>query len=81
MIEYLHLPLLLMPESTKRLRGAEYSLESLLKNHNQKDICAYTIKSGYNLPVTKDINIDEFLKIFDVTKIKKQSSHFNINEI
>jgi len=81
LIEYLHLPLLLMPESTKRLTGAEYSLEALLKNHDQQDICAYTIKSGYNLPTTKDINMDEFLKIFDINKIKKQSSHFNVNEI
>ena len=81
MIEYLHLPLLLMSDSTKRLRGSQYSLEGMLQKFNQEKIISYLIKSGYNGNYKNQITISEFIKDFDITRIKKQSNHINLNII
>ncbi len=78
-IQYLHLPLLLMPDSNKRVKGEQYSLKILLKKYPQNKLISYLLKSGYRLEGKNLIDLDQFISKFNITKIKKISSRFNDN--
>ena len=80
-IEYLHLPLLLMPDSNKRLKGNDFSLENTIKSIDKDKLINYLIKSGYNDHTKKQLTISDFIQMFDFKKIKKQSNHFNSHQM
>ncbi len=78
LIPYIHMPMLLMPNSSKRLTGEEYSLEKLMQKYDMETILTYAIMSAYNTHTDKGgkfTSLDEFIDNFDINKIKKQSTH------
>lgn len=80
-IKYLHTPLLLMPSSNKRIKGETYSLSTLLEKFPKNRLVSYILRSGYRVEYDRLVDIETFCRNFDATKIKKQSSRFDINDI
>lgn len=73
---YLHLPLILDPKTKKRLKGEVFSLENVLKNFSVDVIVSYLLQSGYRDSKMKYISIVDFIKDFELSKLKKKSGFY-----
>ena len=78
-INYLHLPLLLMPDSNKRIRGEKYSWTNLRNDFTSEKILSYLLKSGYRYIKNECDTLKIFTEKFDVNNIKKQSTRLTLN--
>jgi len=80
-IDYLHTPLLLLPESNKRINSEEYSLKEFLKKYPTQEIVSYLLKSGYRKDYKGLLALDDFARDFEIEQIKKVSNRFNSEDI
>lgn len=80
-ISYLHTPLLLLPESNKRINSEEYSLKEFQKKYPTQKIISYLLKSGYRKDYRGPLSLGDFIQDFNIEKIKKVSNRFNSDDI
>ena len=76
-IEYLHLPLLLNPDTGKRIKGPQYSILEFLSIYPKEVIISYLLESGCNINNKHFWDLDSFINIFDFSMLKKQSGFYN----
>lgn len=81
MIKYLHLPLLLMPDSSMRVKGEKYSVKFFLKQYSVDRLTNYLLKSGYRSYNDKTTNLNDFIVNFNFESINKKSGQFDVDKI
>lgn len=80
-IRYLHLPLLLMPDSDSRVKGERYSVKHVIEDVSVEKLTDYLLKSGYRWNDEATICLNDFITNFNFENLNKKSGRLDVQRI